>query len=147
MHYSVVIIGAGPAGLSCARVLAENGRNVLVIERKPRIGPKVCAGGITWSGLINAIPEHIEERRFPVQRIFTRWQRATVSEEEPIIATVNRERLGRHMAMMARDAGAELRPACQVTGIADNELLFTRRDDGGQERVTFDALVGADGSS
>ena len=32
--FSVVIVGAGPGGLACARILAEHGLDVLVLERK-----------------------------------------------------------------------------------------------------------------
>lgn len=40
--HEVVIVGAGPAGLKAAEILAENGKDVLVIERSPekRIGAK-----------------------------------------------------------------------------------------------------------
>ncbi len=147
MRYSVVIIGAGPAGLSCATALAESGCDVLVLERKHKVGPKVCAGGITWSGLIDTIPEHIEERRFPTQHIFTRLQRATITEDEPIIATVNRERLGQYMANVATDAGAVIRTSCQVSDISENELRFVDKESGREETVGFAYLVGADGSS
>ena len=55
----ILIIGAGPGGLACAKVLAEQGRKVLVLERRQEIGPKVCAGGITWDGLIRLVPEEL----------------------------------------------------------------------------------------
>jgi monoamine oxidase len=39
--YDVVIIGAGVAGLSCARALLEKGKNVLVLEARARAGGRV----------------------------------------------------------------------------------------------------------
>ena len=84
MRYDVVIIGAGPAGLSCAGIIAQNNLKVLVLERKVRPGPKVCAGGVTWSGLIKRIPASLIERGFPLQHIFTRLQQTTISSHEPI---------------------------------------------------------------
>jgi flavin-dependent dehydrogenase len=42
-----LIVGAGPAGLRAAQVLADAGREVLLVEKHPEIGPKVCAGGLT----------------------------------------------------------------------------------------------------
>lgn len=147
MHYSVVIAGAGPAGLACARVLAENGYDVLVLERKQKIGPKVCAGGITWSGLINKIPGQLEEKRFYTQHIYTRLQHAKVTEQEPIIATVNRAKLGQHMARLASHAGAKIKTSCQIQAIRKNSLTYLDKLSRTKSTVTFDNLVGADGSS
>ena len=42
-----LILGAGPAGLRAAQVLAQAGREVLVLEKHGEIGPKTCAGGLT----------------------------------------------------------------------------------------------------
>jgi geranylgeranyl reductase len=147
MHYSVVIAGGGPAGLTSARVLAESGREVLLLERKTKIGPKVCAGGITWSGLINKLPGQLEEKRFPIQHIHTRLQHAVVKEQQPIIATVNRERLGQHMAALAIQAGATLQTSCQIQHIEKNGLEYLDKTTGEKKRVTFDYLIGADGST
>lgn len=147
MHYSVVIAGAGPAGLACARTLAENGCDVLVLERKPKIGPKVCAGGITWSGLINKIPGQLEEKRFLTQHIHTRLQHATVTEHEPIIATVNRTKLGQHMARIATHAGAKIKTSCHIQDIKKNSLVYLDKQSKAKSTITFDCLVGADGST
>ncbi|MDJ0391550.1 FAD/NAD(P)-binding oxidoreductase [Roseomonas sp. E05] len=47
-----IIIGAGPAGLSAARILAGAGRDVLVLERNPEPGglPRFC-GHLGWGML------------------------------------------------------------------------------------------------
>lgn len=87
----VLIVGGGPGGLACARLLAEQGKQVTLVDRKAAIGPKVCAGGITWSGLLQHVPEHLIERSFPTQHIHTALQQVGISEKTPIIATVNRE--------------------------------------------------------
>lgn len=147
MQYSVVIAGGGPAGLACARILAEHGTEVLVLERKSRFGPKVCAGGITWSGLINAIPGQVEEKRFPTQHVYTRLQHAKISGQEPIIATVSREKLGQHMAQLAGKAGAVLKTSCQIKRISKHSLLYVDRLTGDEHQVDFGFLVGADGST
>lgn len=147
MHYDAVIVGAGPAGLSCAAMLAKNNQKVLVLERKARPGPKVCAGGVTWSGLIKRVPDSLLERRFPQQYIYTSLQQTCISSPEPIIATINREQLGLHMARTAESFGAEIRPSSQVRHISLESLLYSDRLTGQQEKVEFKSLIGADGST
>ena len=147
MHVHTLIIGAGPGGLSCAKVLAAQGIETLVLERKKIIGPKVCAGGITWSGLISRVPEELAEKSFPQQHIKTPFQSVCIKEKTPIIATVDRRRLGQYMAKLAMEAGAALRTGVVVRKVTKNAVLFQDREKGTQGVITFDYLVGADGSS
>jgi len=44
--YDVTIIGAGLAGLQCARLLAQNGLNVLLVDRKNTLDQKIHTTGI-----------------------------------------------------------------------------------------------------
>jgi menaquinone-9 beta-reductase len=46
-HYEVVIVGAGPAGATCARILSHWGLSVLVMDRDRFPRDKPCAGWIT----------------------------------------------------------------------------------------------------
>ena len=147
MRYDVVVVGAGPAGLSCAGILAKNNLRVLILERKDRPGPKVCAGGITWSGLIKRIPGSLAERCFTKQYISTPLQKISISAPDPIIATVNREKLGQYMAQEVESTGAEIRTSALVKEISEDSLIFSDQLSGKEEKVFFDYLVGADGST
>ncbi|NOQ46441.1 MAG: NAD(P)-binding protein [Desulfobulbaceae bacterium] len=142
----VLIIGAGPGGLACAKILAESGRQVTVLERKKKIGPKVCAGGITWSGLINHVPENLIERSFSRQYIFSNYQQTCVSEKNPIVATIDRKTLGQWMAGDARKAGATIETSTQVMDIGKTHVI-ARRENGEQKKFSYRHLVGADGST
>jgi len=47
MEYDAVVVGAGPAGSYCAKTMAEEGLEVLLVEKKQEIGAPVrCAEGV-----------------------------------------------------------------------------------------------------
>lgn len=141
----ILVIGGGPGGLACATLLAQKGARVVLVERKAIIGPKVCAGGITWGGLLKHVPATLIEQSFPEQHLITRHQRVVVAEQNPIIATVNRERLGGWMAEQAQIAGVTLLSHTRALSLENNRATLERENG---RRVTFryDHLVGADGS-
>lgn len=142
----VLIVGGGPGGLACATLLAQRGVRVVLVERKPVIGPKVCAGGITWHGLIRRIPEHLIERTFPEQVIVSSRQRVVVREPNPIIATVDRQRLGQWMAARATEAGVQILTGTQLLSCGNHQALLHHQS-GRQWRLGYGDLVGADGAN
>jgi geranylgeranyl reductase len=142
----IIIIGAGPGGLACAKKLAENGWDVLVIERKNVIGPKVCAGGITWNGLLCHVPEELLERAFYDQYIFSNLQHIRLREEKPMVATINRKTLGQWMAKAAQQAGATLETGSTVQKITSHSVLV-KGVDGNTHDIFYRYLIGADGST
>lgn len=139
--FHTIIIGAGPGGLSCAAHLARHGVDVLVVERNRTIGPKVCAGGVTWSGLARHLPSQLVEKEFPSQHVRSAFQNIVVTSSAPIISTVSREHLGRWMAEEARHAGARILTGTRVTAITSREVVTSAG------RFSFSNLVGADGSN
>ncbi len=142
----VLIIGAGPGGLACARKLSDRGISTLVLERKKQLGNKVCAGGITWDGLIKRVPENLIERSFASQHIFSNRQKICIRQENPIIATVNRYDLGQHMAKEALGCGAKILTDTRVVSIsADQVTAVTGK--GETLRFKYKHLIGADGST
>ena len=42
--YDVIIVGAGPAGLTCAKILNQNNINTLIVEKKKMPRYKACGG-------------------------------------------------------------------------------------------------------
>lgn len=52
-QYDVVVVGAGPAGATAARFAAEQGLQVLLLEKRQEIGSPVrCAEGINRDMLL-----------------------------------------------------------------------------------------------
>jgi geranylgeranyl reductase len=139
--YDVIIIGAGPAGLASAKILAGHGLNVLVLERKPTIGPKVCGGGITWAGLIKRVPEKLIERSFSSQYIQSNFQRTVITAPQPIIATIRRQALGQWMAKETLQAGAIIKTSCLVEKVTELAVATNLGD------FRYRYLIGADGST
>ncbi|MCK5232449.1 MAG: NAD(P)/FAD-dependent oxidoreductase [Desulfobulbaceae bacterium] len=141
-QFHTIVVGAGPGGLTCAEVLARHGKDVLVLEKNRLVGPKVCAGGITWAGLIRYVDESLIEKSFYAQHIVSGWQNIMIRESTPIVATVNRERLGQWMVDRATAAGVNV-----LRGTAVREIFKNHISTAGEERFGYKYLVGADGSS
>lgn len=49
-HFDIVVIGAGPAGIECAKKLADSGKQVLLIDKN--IGGSYCYAGSVVSNLL-----------------------------------------------------------------------------------------------
>ncbi|MDX1776068.1 MAG: NAD(P)/FAD-dependent oxidoreductase [Desulfobulbales bacterium] len=139
--FTAVIVGAGPGGLACARLLAEKNIDVLVLERKAIVGPKVCGGGITWDGLIKRVPEYLIEASFARQHIRSNYQKTIVKADKPIVATIRREVLGKWMCRQAQEAGAEVKTSCLVHRITPDTVETNR----GNFKYAY--LIGADGAN
>ncbi len=140
--YDVIIVGAGPAGLKCAEILAQNDKKVLVLEKNKIIGDKVCAGGITLKDLELGIPDSIIQKKFNKVLVHTPHQDTEIKLDKPFLATINREDLGKWMADKAKKQGAEVRINSKVTEINDNTATINDKD-----KVKYKYLVGADGSN
>jgi geranylgeranyl reductase family protein len=141
-EHQTIIIGAGPAGLACATILAKHGRKVIVLERNKTVGPKVCAGGVPFHAFKRLnLPNNLAEKTFPVQHIITPFQKARLKSKIPIISTVNRKKLGRLMMAQATRAGVIVKTGTTVTRITNREV-YTK-----DNSFQYQYLVGADGSS
>ena len=138
-------VGAGPAGLRAAQVLTEAGRDVVVLERNPSVGPKTCGGGLS----IKAVRE-LHALGLAEEAGVTSIARASFRGEpsmslDPVhaqIKTLSRERLGRQQSEWATAAGADVRTQAAVTRI-DFDTRTVHYDG---KALRYRHLIGADGS-
>ncbi len=140
----VLIVGAGPAGLRAAQVLADAGREVVVAEKRAEIGPKACAGGLTHKtiDLLRrlGLPDQLGLER--VGQVAFDGRCCVLHPERTLIRTVSRRELGGYQLRWARAAGADVRPGSPVTSL---DLAGRAASVGGQA-VRWRHLIGADGA-
>ncbi len=140
-QYDVIIVGAGPGGLRCAEALAPSGLSILVLEKKPEIGFKVCAGGVTRKIFrVLDLPETMIEQKISAATLSSPGQTLNFQQEHPFVYTLDRMALGRWQADHLKDTQVEIRTGAQVTQI-ENDTVEVNRG----EKIGYRYLVGADG--
>lgn len=156
--YEVIIVGAGPAGLTAAYRLAQAGIEVVVVERGDYPGSKNLSGGVLYSRVLDQlIPEFWKEA--PIERYITNYITTLMTQDDyfnleykgkalgntPYNAvTVLRAKFDRWLAEKAEEAGAMI-----VTGIKVEKVLKEgNRIIGistGDEEMLADVVIAADG--
>ncbi len=147
----VIVIGAGPAGSNTARLLAEAGHDVLMVEEHPEVGrPVQCAGLVA--------PRVFEHTPFPIGDLHENDLHGAIVispdgtriefETEAVQAqAMDRAGFDQRMAKHAELAGVEVRTNTKATGMERDETgVSVELLSGGvrtRERARF--VVGADG--
>ncbi len=109
MH-DVIVAGGGPVGSRIAFKLAEAGHSVLVLEKKKRIGGRVCCAGIVGQECVeySDIDNDVILRRANSASIFSPSGRLLrLQREETQACILDRAAFDLSMAERARAAGAE----------------------------------------
>ena len=120
MH-DVIIVGGGPSGSHTARRLAENGYQVLVLERRQRVGEKHCCTGIVGQECVNTfkIESKVILRKLNSATLFSPSGNSLhLCREEPQACVLDRPAFDTLLAERAQRAGAEYRFNYRVTDIA-----------------------------
>jgi geranylgeranyl reductase len=124
-RFDVIIIGAGPAGLACARALAGSSLRVLLFESKETIGPKVCAGGLTRIAAQFGIPG--EARSFSIQTVFVDERPPFLIDLTHPLKIVDRATLAaHHLKGIEKAPNVEVAAATRVIGLAENAVTTNR---------------------
>ena len=140
-HYDVVIVGAGPAGLMCAKVLSKSDKSILILEKKEIFGEKVCAGGLTRKDLeLLDIPDNIFEHKVTQTAVFSRKRKSQTNAPEAFVFTVNRVTFGTWLIDRLKNTKVEIRNNSKVTGITPEKVIINE-----SEEIGYKYLVGADG--
>ncbi len=160
LKYDVIVVGAGPAGLSAAIVLAKAGVRVIVIERGRFPGSKNVMGGVFYSDCMKDIVDEFPgnapvERHIIDQRIWILDEESSVGfnhkneafNQKPYNChTVFRAKFDRWMATEAEKAGALIINNTVVKEpLMENGKVIGVRTDRPQGDVYADCVIAADG--
>lgn len=102
----VLVVGAGPAGLTAGKKVAEKGFDVLILEKNSSVGSKVCAGLLS-PPVIDRFKLDIPGKKLNHVSFNSKRNSAEVKLDKPILS-VFREDLDGHLLNEALDAGAEI---------------------------------------
>jgi|YelNatPaOPRAMG01_1025707.scaffolds.fasta_scaffold03589_23 geranylgeranyl reductase len=143
MKHKIVIVGAGPAGLRCAKILAENYEDFLVLEKSEEIGRKICTGIWVLNERTKSmnIPEEVFEKKFRKVIFTTPYKKVEVELEEPFVASINRKKLSEWMYREIKKYKAEVLFGYNVSKVGSDYVIANNK------KIYFDYLVGADGSN
>lgn len=146
--YDAIIVGAGPAGSTTARLLAERGARVLLLDRARFPRDKPCGGGVTIRASRSAgldLSPVIERTVRRVRVTFRLGHPFERSSPEPLTFMTQRYRLDAYLAERATAAGAEFRDGIGVREIDLGSGHATLRVN--SDIVRARTLVGADGAN
>jgi geranylgeranyl reductase family protein len=150
MIWDVVVVGAGPAGASAARVAAAAGCDVLLVERATLPRYKTCGGGIIGpsatslpAGMTPSYRDRVRTMEFTHNGGRTRVKRA----DGPLFGLVNRDVFDAALVDAAVASGAKLRDGVTVTGVERISADLVELTVAGGEPLRARAVVGADGSA
>ncbi|MCB1213616.1 MAG: NAD(P)/FAD-dependent oxidoreductase [Chlamydiia bacterium] len=127
MIYDAIVVGAGPAGGQCARVLAQNGIKTLLIERSSHF----TTNNYSTAG---APIELVERFSLPKEVIAAHWNALAFttptthhvwSSSETRGVVFDFAALRRFLANAAQDAGAELRMGWRFSGMEKHSKGFS----------------------
>lgn len=146
----VVVVGAGPAGSVCARKLAENDLDVVLIEREALPRYKTCGGGLVSRALDSLdlpdsmLDEIVERRceRLELNLLDAGLAFAVNRRPAPILMTM-RSALDACLADLAVDAGGRLVASCEFHGLDSRGESLRLRTSLGEVETGW--IVGADG--
>ena len=101
----ILVVGAGPAGLSAARAVAAAGHETLVVERQPTVGEHVRTSGVTALETTERLRAPAELRH-EVERIrfCTREDEVVLDLERRRLCVLDVRSFYRWLARRAQDA-------------------------------------------
>jgi digeranylgeranylglycerophospholipid reductase len=151
MH-DAIVVGGGPVGSHLARRLADKGHKVMVLERKLRVGEKVCCTGIIGQECVNtfAIDDKVILRKVNSATLFAPSGFSLhLYRPEPQACVLDRPAFDMSLAERAQRAGAEYNFSSRVIDITiqSDRAIVAVSCRGKESKIPAKAVVIAGGFS
>ncbi len=144
--YDVIVVGAGPAGSTCARECARQGINTLLLDKDAFPRQKPCGGAVSehaLSLLDFSLPENIIERECRGIRIVYGDRSLEIRKETRFAVLVSRLDFDALLAAKAQEGGARFCSGEQTVEIREEKNLVEVATRTSSYQARF--LIGADG--
>jgi len=150
-RYDIIVVGAGPAGLSAAYSAAKNGASVLVLERDDGIAHNVRTSGVSWIEEITKFGIGNEHYN-PIKNyaFFSPSNEVAINGTEPKCCVLNVRSAYQHLAFEAASVGAKI----MVKANATNAIVTNNKVSGvkvntpkGEFSIDADLVIDASGFS
>ena len=149
MCYDVIVVGAGPAGATVARLTGQRGLKTLLLEKERFPRHKPCGGGLTpgVGRLLNMDYSNVIEQ--VVTRVafhFGDEERQVLHAPNVRLEMVSRERFDQHLVAEAVRHGVQFMENVRVNNLeVQDDWVNVRADRGATWRSRI--VVGADGAN
>jgi geranylgeranyl reductase family protein len=145
-HYDFIVIGSGPAGSTCSRLLSENNFKVLLLEKYKTPRKKPCAGGLSYhiNKLLDFdITETIDSISVSTKFTFRHKKPVFLNNPEVEIKMTNRDKFDFYLIKKAIESGVEFKDNLEVKKVIEqtNKVQVNTKS----ENFTANYVIGADG--
>ena len=152
-EFDVIVIGAGPAGLTAAKKLAEGKATVLCIDKKQEIGvPKRCGEGLglAWMKRLGLKPD----KRWCMQPIFgaalysPSLKSLEIKFKDISGYVIERRVFEKVLAEEAAKKGALIKVKCHARSFEriNGRVIVTCTENGAQTQYAAPIIIAADGT-
>ena len=154
-HFDVIVVGAGPAGSLAAKIAAQQGVSVALLEEHPQAGsPVQCAEGTSLECLAAAgieLTTPITSQKINRIQIFApNGTAVNLTSKQVEGYNLNRQFFDKALADNAEKAGAELMVNTRALGviIENGAIVGVKAENNGEQlKLRSKIVIGADGHS
>lgn len=152
-RYDVIVVGAGPAGATAARVAARHGATVLLLEEHTQIGrPIQCTGLLSLRGWrLARVPSSIIVREIRGVRVHSPDGSVYELGGDRVRAyVIDRDRFDQSLVERAAKAGVTVQTGTRAVALGPYEngerTLLTQTPTGARQSLKASVVIGADGA-